>query len=80
MDDEDYMLGVLTDLQAALEPVTNTGASRDQLAEAVKKALSIVEDAYDVIEADEDDEEEDDEEDDDEEEEPVHHGEEEEDE
>lgn len=74
MDDEDFMLSVLTDLQAVLEPVVNSGASRDQLADAAKKALGIVGDAFDVIEQDEDDEEDDEEYDDDEdeEEEPVH--------
>lgn len=75
MDENDFMLGVLTDLQAVLEPVVNSGASRDQLADAAKKALGIVEDAYDVIEQaeDEEDDEEYDDDDDEEEAEPVHH-------
>ena len=78
MDEED-VLNVLDDLSAILTPVTNTGASRDELAAAVKKALELVEEAYDELALDFDDvdegeeEVEDDEEDEveDEDEEPV---------
>lgn len=71
MDEEDF-LSVLDELQGILKPVNNTGASRDQLAAAVKRALEVVEEVYDELDAS-DEEEDDDEEDDveDEDEEPV---------
>ena len=70
MDEEDF-LAVLDELHGILEPVTNSGASRDQLAVAVKRALELVDEIYDDVdetEEDEDDDEDDEVEDEDEEE------------
>jgi len=58
MDEEDFM-NVLDDLHSILQPVTTNGASREQLAAAVKEALEVIEDAYDELEVELEEEEED---------------------
>jgi hypothetical protein len=60
MDEEDFM-NVLDDLHSILKPVTNNGASREQLAAAVKEALEVIEDVYDELDVELEEEEEEDE-------------------
>lgn len=63
MDDREIE-ALLDDLHDLLSPVVNTGASRDQLHQAVKDALAVVDEAYAELGIEDEDELEDDDEED----------------
>lgn len=56
--DEQELEALLDDLHGILGPVANTGASREQLHAAVKRALEVIDDAYGELEEDEDEDDE----------------------